>query len=147
MSNINIKIKKLDENVKLPYCGSQDAAMWDLYACLTGPVTIYPHETELIGTGLAMAIPKNYWGGIFPRSGIASKKYLRPANCVGVIDADYRGEILIALHNDSNISRLIVSEERIAQFALFPKFNLNFEQTFELDETSRGEGGFGSTGK
>lgn len=147
MNNINIKIKKLNENAKLPYCGSQDAAMWDLYACLTEPITIYPHETKLIGTGLAMAIPKNYWGGIFPRSGIASKKGLRPANCVGVIDADYRGEILVALHNDSNISRLINPEERIAQFALFPKFNLNFEQTSELDETSRGEGGFGSTGK
>ena len=147
MNNINIKVKKLNENAKLPYCGSQDAAMQDLYACLTEPVTIYPHETKLIGTGLAMAIPKNYWGGIFPRSGIASKKSLRPANCIGVIDADYRGEILVALHNDSNISRLIDPEERIAQFALLPKFNLNFEQTSELDETSRGEGGFGSTGK
>lgn len=147
MNNINIKIKKLNENAKLPYCGSQDAAMWDLYACLTESVTIPPHETKLIGTGLAMAIPKNYWGGIFPRSGIASKKGLRPANCVGVIDADYRGEILVALHNDSNISRLIEPEERIAQFALLPKFNLNFEQISELDETFRGEGGFGSTGK
>lgn len=83
MNNINIKVKKLNENAKLPYCGSQDAAMWDLYACLTESVTIPPHETKLIGTGLAMAIPKNYWGGIFPRSGIASKKGLRPANCVG----------------------------------------------------------------
>lgn len=146
MSNINIKIKKLDENAKLPYCGSQDAAMWDLYANTDLPIYIWPHKTQMIGTGLAMAIPKKYWGGIFPRSGIASKKSLRPANCVGVIDSDYRGQIKVAVHNDSDTMKKIQPYERIAQFALLPKYNLIFEEVNELNETARGEGGFGSSG-
>lgn len=83
MNNINIKVKKLDENAKLPYCGSQDAAMWDLYANIDKQIYIFPHTTYMIGTGLSMEIPKEYWGGIFPRSGLASKKGIRPANCVG----------------------------------------------------------------
>ena len=146
MNNINIKIKRLDENVKLPYCGSQDAAMWDLYANIDKSIYIFPHTTQMIGTGLFMEIPKEYWGGIFPRSGLASRQGLRPANCVGVIDSDYRGEIIVAIHNDSNDSCVIHPQERIAQFALLPKYNLTFEEVDELNETARGEGGFGSSG-
>ena len=146
MNNINIKVKKLDENAKLPYCGSQDAAMWDLYANTETNTYIWPHKTELIGTGLAMQIPKNYWGGLFPRSGIATKKGLRLANCVGVIDSDYRGQIKVAVHNDRDSMKKIEPHERIAQFAVLPKFNLTFEEVSELDETARGEGGFGSSG-
>lgn len=146
MENINIKVKKLDENAKLPYCGSQDAAMCDLYANIDKPIHILSHMTQMIGTGLAMEIPKEYWGGIFPRSGLASKKGLRPANCVGVIDSDYRGEIIVAVHNDSNNVRRIDPQERIAQFALLPKYNLAFEEVDELTDTARGDGGFGSSG-
>lgn len=146
MNNINIKVKKLDENAKLPYCGSQDAAMWDLYANVDKNTYIWPHHTQMIGTGLAIEIPKDYWGGIFPRSGIASKKSLRPANCVGVIDSDYRGQVKVAIHNDSDSMKKIEPYERIAQFALLPKYNLTFEEVDELNETTRGEGGFGSSG-
>ena len=133
MNNINIKVKKLDENAKLPYCGSQDAAMWDLYANIDKPIHILSHMTQMIGTGLAMEIPKEYWGGIF-------------ANCIGVIDSDYRGEIIVAVHNDSNNVRRIDPQERIAQFALLPKYNLTFEEVDELTDTVRGDGGFGSSG-
>ncbi len=146
MSNINIKVKRLDENAKLPYCGSQDAAMWDLYANVDKNTYIWPHHTQMIGTGLAMEIPKDYWGGIFPRSGIASKKSLRPANCIGVIDPDYRGQIKVAIHNDSDSMKKIEPYERIAQFALLPKYTLTFEEVEELNKTARGEGGFGSSG-
>ena len=100
----------------------------------------------MVGTGLAMEIPKEYWGGIFPRSGLASKKGLRPANCVGVIDSDYRGEVIVAVHNDSNNVRRIDPQERIAQFTLLPKYNLTFEEVDELTDTARGDGGFGSSG-
>lgn len=144
--SINIKIKKLNETAKLPFLGSQDAAMCDLYADINKTTYILPHMTQMIGTGLAMEIPKEYWGGIFPRSGLASKKGLRPANCVGVIDSDYRGQVIVAVHNDSSNVRKVEPQERIAQFALLPKYSLTFEEVDELTDTSRGEGGFGSSG-
>ena len=146
MNNINIKVKKLDENAKLPYCGSQDAAMWDLYANTETNTYIWPHKTELIGTGLAMQIPKDYWGGLFPRSGIATKKGLRLANCVGVIDSDYRGEIIVALHNHSVEERVISNGDRIAQIVFTKVEQAVFILQDEINDTERGTGGFGSTG-
>lgn len=104
---MKIKLKKLMENAKLPSAGSIKAAGYDLYSCLEEQVTILPHETKMIGTGLAVAIPEGYFGGIFARSGLAAKQGLRPANCVGVVDADYRGEIKVALHNDTEQPRTI----------------------------------------
>ena len=142
-----IKIKKLNENAVIPTHGSAAAAGYDLYACLDYPVFIKPHETVKIGTGLAMAIPNNYWGGIYSRSGLASKHGLRPANCTGVIDPDYRGEIIVAVHNDSNDSQVINPGERIAQFILEERFLCDWKEVEELDDTERGDGGFGSTGK
>lgn len=141
-----INFKKLTETAKTPYYGSQDAAMCDLYADIAEDILIPPHSSKMIGTGIAMQIPKQYWGGIFPRSGIASKKHLRPSNCVGVIDPDYRGELLISLQNDSYETQIIKPYERIAQFTLLPKYNLQFNQVQNLSDTVRGDGGFGSTG-
>ena len=109
-------------------------------------MTILPHETKMIGTGLAAAIPEGYFGGIFARSGLAAKQGLRPANCVGVVDADYRGEIKVALHNDTEQPHTIKGGERIAQLVVIPFLSLEFEEADELDETERGAGGFGHTG-
>ena len=142
-----IQIKRLNKNAVIPTHGSEAAAGYDLYACLDYPVFIKPHETVKIGTGLAMAIPNNCWGGIYPRSGLATKMGLRPANCTGVIDSDYRGEIIVAIHNDSNDSQVINHGDRIAQFILMERFLCEWKEVEELDETDRGEGGFGSTGK
>ena len=108
---------------------------------------IAPHTTALVGTGLAAAIPEGYFGGIFARSGLASKQGLRPANCVGVVDADYRGEIKVALHNDTDQPQKIADGERIAQLVVLPFLAVSFQVTDELDETERGAGGFGHTGR
>ena len=143
---MKIKLKKLMENAKLPSAGSIKAAGYDLYSCLEEQVTILPHETKMIGTGLAVAIPEGYFGGIFARSGLAAKQGLRPANCVGVVDADYRGEIKVALHNDTEQPHTIKGGERIAQLVVIPFLSLEFEEADELDETERGAGGFGHTG-
>lgn len=142
-----IKIKKLNEKAVIPTQGSDAAAGYDLYACLDSPVTINPHETVKIGTGLAMSMPNNCWGAIYARSGLATKEGMRPANCVGVIDSDYRGEIIVAVHNDSYQIRTVQPNERIAQFILRERFLCDWQEVEELDETSRGEGGFASTGK
>lgn len=142
-----IKIKKLNEKAVIPTQGSEAAAGYDLYACLDYPVFIKPHETVKIGTGLAMAIPNICWGGIYPRSGLATKMGLRPANCTGVIDPDYRGEIIVAIHNDSNDNQVINPGDRIAQFILMEKFLCEWNEVEELDKTDRGEDGFGSSGK
>lgn len=147
IKNFPIKIKRLNEKAVIPTQGSAAAAGYDLYACLDFPVFIKPHETVKIGTGLAMAIPDTCWGGIYPRSGLATKMGLRPANCVGVIDSDYRGEIIVAVHNDSNKTQTINHGERIAQFILMERFLCEWEEVKELDGTDRGKGGFGSTGK
>lgn len=142
---IEIKTKKINKNAHLPYSGSEGAAAADLYA--TSSVQIAPHETEIVGTGIAVEIPQGFFGAIFARSGLASKSGLRPANCVGVIDSDYRGEIKVALHNDSDKSKLIATNERIAQLAILPYIRGVFKEVDELEDTERGEGGFGSTGK
>ncbi len=143
---MKIQIKKLKEDAKLPSRGSDQAAGYDLYSALSEPVTIAAHSTLMVGTGLAAAIPEGYFGAIFARSGLASKRSLRPANCVGVVDSDYRGEIIVALHNDSDEDKQIEEYERIAQLVVMPYLSVEFEQTDELSETKRGEGGFGSSG-
>ena len=144
---MNIKIKKLRENAVVPTRGSASAAGYDLYACIDAPVSIAPHATAMIGTGLSVAIPEGYFGAVFARSGLASKQALRPANCVGVCDSDYRGEYIVALHNDGETERIIESGERIAQLVVIPYLSVEFDLVDELDETERGAGGFGSTGK
>ncbi len=144
---MKIKIKKLRENAVVPTRGSQQAAGYDLYAAIDETVTVHPHATEKIGTGLAVAVPEGYFGAIFARSGLATKQGLRPANCVGVADSDYRGEYIVALHNDTEEARVIEPGERIAQLVVMPYLAVDFEEADELDETGRGAGGFGSTGK
>lgn len=145
---MEIKIKKLRENAHVPTHGSDKAAGYDLYAALDGDkVTIAPHTTEKIGTGLAIAVPDGYFGAIFARSGLALKQGLRPANCVGVADSDYRGEYIVALHNDTDSDKTIENGERIAQLVIMPFLSAEFTVADELDETERGDGGFGSTGK
>ena len=147
IQKIPVKIKRLNKKAIFPTHGSDAAAGYDLYACLDFPEFIKPHKTAKIGTGLAMEIPNNYWGGIYPRSGLATKMGLRPANCVGVIDPDYRGEIIVAIHNDTDETQAINPGDRIAQFILTEKFLCEWREADELNETDRGEGGFGSTGK
>ena len=142
-----IKIKKLNEKAIIPTKGSEYAAGWDLYACTDETRTIPAHSTVKIGTGIAMEIPHGYFGAIFARSGLATKEGLRPANCVGVCDEDYTGEYIVALHNDTDLPRVIEPKERIAQLVLLPYLNVEFEEVDELSKTERGTGGFGSTGK
>jgi len=141
-----VNFKKLDERAVIPSYGSEFSAGCDLYAVLDDDLVIKSFETVLVKTGLAMEIPVGYAGLIFARSGLASKKGLAPANKVGVVDADYRGEIMVALHNHSNEDRVVAPGERIAQLVIMPFFKAMFEEVDELDETVRGEGGFGSTG-
>lgn len=144
---MKIKIKKLNEKAQLPSSGSAYAAGYDLYACVEAEEVVIPaHTTAMVGTGVAVAVPEGYFGGIFARSGLAAKQSLRPANCVGVVDSDYRGEVKVALHNDSDQERRIENGERIAQLVVIPYLSLEFEEVAELDETERGEGGFGHTG-
>lgn len=142
----NIKVKKVKTNAIMPTYGSDFAAGADLYACLNYDVVIHPHTTQKIGTGLAMELPKGYFGAIFARSGLATKQGLRPANCVGVCDEDYRGEYIVALHNDSDEDRIVEPGERIAQLVLMPYEQWEFIEG-DLSDTERGAGGFGSTGK
>ena len=142
-----MNIKKLNEKARIPTYGSEFAAGADLYACLDADVTIAPAETLLIHTGLAMQIPEGLVGLIYARSGLASKKGLAPANKVGVIDSDYRGEIMVALHNHGTIPQTISDGERIAQIVFAPYYAAEFSVVDELDDTTRGSGGFGSTGK
>lgn len=142
-----VKIKKLNEMAIIPTRGSKDAAGYDLYAAIPESIRINPHETVKVGTGLAFELPRGTFGAIFPRSGLATKSGLRPANCIGVCDSDYRGEYIIAVHNDSNTSQIIHPGERIAQLILLPYIPMEFQEVKELSETERGAGGFGSTGK
>lgn len=141
-----MKIKKLNENAVIPTYGTEYSAGADLYACTDEDITINPGETKLIKTGIAIEIPVGYAGFIYARSGLASKKGLAPANKVGVIDADYRGEIMIALYNQSNEPQVIAAKERIAQLVIAPFLKVEFEEVDELTITVRGAGGFGSTG-
>ena len=140
-----LKIKKLDTRAVIPTYGTVDSAGADLYAILDNDVEIHPGKSLIINTGLAMAIPKGYVGLIYARSSLGTKKGLAPANKVGVIDADYRGEIKVVLYNQSQNTQTISPNERIAQIVIMPFIQANFEETTELDETNRGEGGFGST--
>lgn len=142
-----MKIKRLTETAKIPEKGSEYSAGYDLFADLKEAVEITPKQTLMIKTGIAMEIPEGYFGGIFARSGLSTKEGLRPANCVGVIDSDYRGEICVPLHNDSETNRLIREGQKIAQLVVVPFLTVEFEEVEELDETERGVGGFGSTGK
>ena len=144
---MKIQIKKLNANAIIPTRGSDRAAGYDLYACLEQDVIIGAGETVKIGTGLSIAVPEGYFGAIFARSGLAAKEGLRPANCVGVADSDYRGEYIVALHNDSAVSRTVTPGERIAQLVVMPYLSVDFDEVDALDETERGAGGFGSTGK
>lgn len=141
-----IKIKKENENAKIPTRGTQYSAGYDLYACIPEYLVINPHQTVKVGTGISCELPENTFGAIFARSGLATKEGLRPANCVGVIDSDYRGEIIVALHNDSEETRVVDNGERIAQLVLMPFIPMEFEEVKELSETKRSSSGFGSTG-
>ncbi len=145
---MKINLKKLYGHAIVPTRGSVYAAGYDLYACMSGrdAYRIAPHSTFMIGTGISVAIPSGYFGAVFARSGLASKRGLRPANCVGVIDADYRGEIMVAMYNDSNEPQYFKSGDRIAQLVILPCFDAEFIETDDLDATERGDGGFGSTG-
>ncbi len=143
---MKILVKKLRPGARIPTAGSRYSAGYDLYACLDAPVEIPPHATAMIGTGLSLAVPEGWFGAIFARSGLASKQGLRPANCVGVCDSDYRGEYIIALHNDSGQARTVSPGDRIAQLVVLPCAALEFETAEELPATQRSDGGFGSTG-
>ena len=143
----DVRIKKLRENAVVPTYGSEFAAGADLYAAVEESVTIAPSETKLIPTGIAMEIPVGYAGFIYARSGLASKRGLAPANKVGVVDADYRGEVMVALHNHGKEEQIVESGERVAQMVIAPFVTANFVLADELDDTVRGEGGFGSTGR
>ena len=142
----DVRIKKLRENATVPTYGSEFAAGADLYAAVEESVTIAPSETKLIPTGIAMEIPVGYAGFIYARSGLASKKGLAPANKVGVVDADYRGEVMVALHNHGKTEQTIEAGERIAQMVIAPFITANFIESETLEDTVRGAGGFGSTG-
>lgn len=142
-----IKVKKLRPDAHMPELGTPGAAGADLYACIDADgAGIHPGSVMKIGTGIAVEIPPGYFGAIFARSGLSTKKGLRPTNCVGVIDSDYRGEIIVALRNDTRYAQVISKGERIAQLVILPCVSPIFVEAEELSDTERGEGGFGSTG-
>ncbi len=142
-----IRVKKLHPKAVIPTYGSADAAGADLYACLDADVTIQPGETVFVSTGLAMEIPKGYGGFVYARSSLGSKRGLAPANKVGVIDSDYRGQIMVALHNHSRDAQVISNGDRVAQIVIAPVYTPGFVEAEVLEDTNRGAGGFGSTGK
>ena len=143
---MEINIKLLNENAKVPTRGSEYAAGYDLYAATDYDIEIAPHSTVKIGTGISVELPNGTFGAIFARSGLATKKGLRPANCVGVCDSDYRGEYIVPMHNDTDEVMTIASGERIAQLIVMPFVGIEFNIVDELTETKRGDGGCGSTG-
>lgn len=142
-----VPVKKLRPNAMLPTYGSTEAAGADLYACLDEPVSIEPHKTVFIPTGLSMELPKGTGGFIMARSGLACKQDLAPANKVGLIDSDYRGEFMVALHNHGSQTRTVQHGDRVAQLVIVPVLTPQYIETSELNETNRGIGGFGSTGQ
>lgn len=144
---MDVAVKKLKENAVLPTYGSAYAAGADLYACLEEDVTIAPGQTVFVPTGLAMELPVGYVGLIYARSGLACKRDLAPANKVGVIDSDYRGEFIVALHNHGQTMQTISHAERVAQLVITPVLNVAFTEAESLSDTQRAAGGFGSTGK
>lgn len=141
-----VNVKKLRDDAIIPTQGSKYAAGYDIYAAIDAPITIKSEETIKIGTGLAFELPEGFFAGIFARSGLATKQGLRPANCVGVVDCDYRGEVIVAIHNDSNRNAVIAPGDRIAQMILLPYQSMEFTEVNDLNETDRGDGGFGSSG-
>ncbi len=143
---MDVKIKKLNPNAHFPTKGSDKAAGYDLYACIEKAIEIQPQKTAKIGTGIAITPPEGYFGAIFARSGLSTKRGLRPANCVGACDEDYTGEYIVVLYNDSNIIQTVEPGERIAQLIFLPYISVNMIEVDELEETERGDGGFGSTG-
>lgn len=143
---MKINVKKVRESAKLPTYGSQYAAGADLYACTEGEIEIAPHSTAMIPTGITLELPVGYAGFIYARSGLASKRGLAPANKVGVVDCDYRGEVIVALHNHGERAQKIAAGERVAQLVVAPYITADFEEVDELSSTERGAGGFGSTG-
>ena len=144
---MKVRIKKMKENAIIPTYGTEFSAGADLYSALdVDSVSIEPGDTFMVGTGVGVEIPNGYVGLIFARSGLASKQGLAPANKVGVIDSDYRGEIKVALHNHSNKVQSVKNGDRIAQFVIIPYIQAQFEEVDELEESVRGAGGFGSTG-
>ncbi len=147
MENVTIKVKKLDPRAVLPSRGSPFSAGADLHACMDAPLTVGPGETVFIHTGLTAEIPEGYAGFVFARSGLASKSGLAPANKVGVVDSDYRGEYMVALLNHSNKPVTVNPGDRVAQLVVMPVAFTEFQEAEELSETQRGAGGFGSTGK
>ena len=144
---MKIRVRRVSTTALLPPRGSSSAAGYDLYADLQEDTVIAPHSTVKIDTGLQFELPEGYFAGIFARSGIATREGLRPANCVGVCDSDYRGNYLVAIHNDSDAERCVTPHEKIAQMIVMPYLPLEFEETEDLSDTARGAGGFGSTGK
>ena len=143
---MKLNIKRLTETAKIPTRGSDMAAGYDLYADTDKEIVIPPHETVMVSTGITIEIPEGYFGAIYARSGMASKRGLRPANCVGVVDPDYRGAWMIAVHNDTEEPKTVEAGERIAQMVVMPFLSIDFQEVDELTETKRGSGGFGSTG-
>ena len=144
---MSIRFIKLRETAKTPFKSTKYSAGYDLSADINDKVIIRPHATVKIGTGLVIEPPKGYFAAIFARSGIATKEGLRPANCCGIVDEDYRGEIIVALHNDSEETRIIEQGQRIAQLVFLPYVDGEFEEVDSLSETDRADGGFGSSGK
>lgn len=142
-----IRIKKLDAHAVIPTYGTEFSAGADLYACITESLTLLPGETKLIHTGLAFEIPTGYAGLVYARSGLATKRGLAPANKVSVIDSDYRGELMIPLYNHSSTRQTVEPAERIAQIIFTPYYHACFEEADDLSDTTRGIGGFGSTGQ
>lgn len=144
---MRIRIKKTDEKAIIPTYGTEFSAGADLYALLDSSIEIAPHETCFVHTGISVEIPEGYCGLVFARSSMGAKRGLAPANKVGVIDADYRGEIMVTLHNHSEKAATVDPGERIAQLAIVPFLKAEFEECDDLSDTVRGEGGFGSTGR
>lgn len=147
MNKTKVNIKKLNESAIIPTLGSKDSAGADLYACTSTPIIVAPHETVMIGTGFAIETPQGYASLILARSGLASKQGLAPANKIGLVDSDYRGEVKVALHNHSNVPQMINPMERIAQLMIVPYLMCEFETVEELSDTERGERGFGDSGR
>lgn len=144
---MRVKVKKLTPTAIMPERGSKYSAGYDLSADISKHILIRPQETIKIPTGLAFEVPEGYFGGIYARSGLATKQGLRPANAVGICDSDYRGEYIVALHNDSDTTRIIEPQQRIAQVIFQPYLICDLEDSDELTQTQRGDCGFGSTGE
>lgn len=142
-----VNIKKLNDKAIVPTRGHYGDAGFDLYACINEPVTVAAGHTKKIPTGISVEVPDGYFGAIFARSGLATEQGLRPANCVGVCDAPYRGEYIVAIHNDSDEQQVVTPGQRIAQLILLPFETAEFNVVNELSDTDRGGGGYGSTGK